>query len=164
MLVLPWRNALAYFQRKTNGGEKVLQPGYQVVLSNYGDVDLTKRPRFADEDVRIDEREDELFVTDEKRDWDFFEGGVDVGRTHWLNGGGNSTDHIVTHFKADLGKAVFSRLLYGKTRTKVKKEGKVAPTRVAPKKRLDTADDEVEIIKLFFFSVTQGLFTRPISH
>jgi hypothetical protein len=56
----------------------------------------------------------------------------------------------VTHFKADLGKAVFSRLLYGKTRTKVKKEEKVAPARVAPKKRLDTADHEVEIIKLFF--------------
>ena len=98
-----------------------------VVLSGITD-DFTKRPRFVDEDVRIDEREDELFVTDENRNWDKFDTGYESGMSHWLNGGGNTTDHIVTHFAADLGKAVFTIPIKDSTTIKPKKENVVEKT------------------------------------
>ena len=72
----------------------------------------TKRPRFADEDVEEVDRQDALFVRDDgPRDWDGEGQLMAQGSTHWDNGGGNSTDHIVTHFGADLGLAPFVRLL-----------------------------------------------------
>ena len=71
----------------------------------------TKRPRFADEDVEVVDKEDALFVRDGLRDWDNEGLLMAQGSTHWDNGGGNTTDHIVTHFAADLGLVPFVRLL-----------------------------------------------------
>ena len=84
--------------------------------------DFTKRPRFVEEDVLTDDKDDELFVTDESRTWDTSDGGFETGMVHWMNGGGNTTDHIVTHFEADLGKAVFTRLIKDAPTIKPKKE------------------------------------------
>lgn len=72
----------------------------------------TKRPRFADEDIEEIDKDEQLFVRDEgPKDWDGEGLLMAQGSTHWDNGGGNTTDHIVTHFGADLGLAPFVRLL-----------------------------------------------------
>jgi len=99
-----------------------VDPSNKLVVLTSMTGDFTKRPRFLEEDVEVEEREDELFVTDENRDWDSFESGFETGMSHWFNGGGNSTDHIVTHFEADLGKAVFTRLIRDSPNIKPKKE------------------------------------------
>lgn len=121
----------------------------QVVLTCFAEQDLAKRPRFVDEDLRIDEREDELFVRDETRGWDLCEGSGDVGMSHWLNGGGHSTDHIVTHFKADLEKAIFTRVLTNSPNMKAKKESKNIKSNQAKIKSeiVDESgnEDEVEV-------------------
>jgi hypothetical protein len=106
--------------------------------------DFTKRPRFVEEDVCFDEKEDELFVTDENRTWDASDVGFESNMAHWLNGGGNSTTHVVTHFAADLGKAVFTRLIKDAPTIKPKKEKAVveAPRAVEVKPEVNGDGEE----------------------
>ena len=94
-----------------------------VVLTSFTE-DFTKRPRFVEEDVQIEERDDDLFVTDNTRHWDAFDDGFEGGMSYWINGGGNTTDHIVTHFAADLGKAAFARKISDASTIKPKVEKK----------------------------------------
>ena len=121
-----------------------------VVLTRPSDpeLDFTKRPRFVDEDVRIDEREDELFVTAEARKWDAFEvdGCGEVGLSHWLNGGGHSTEHIVTHFRADLDTAVFCQPIKDSPTAKpapATKDNKQVKIKAEPKDNSQEVTEEV---------------------
>lgn len=78
------------------------------VLTNK--TSYTKRPRFSDEDVEVIDRDETLFVNDNDKEWD--DGLLTAqGRTLWEAGGGNSTDHIATHFASDLDLVPFVRLL-----------------------------------------------------
>lgn len=77
------------------------------VVLTHTEENFTKRPRFVDEDVLVDPKDDELFITDNERDWDNANLNYDIGQWHWLNGGGNTTEHIVTHLEADMVKYVF---------------------------------------------------------
>jgi AT-rich interactive domain-containing protein 1 len=80
----------------------------QTVLTS--ETSYTKRPRFAEEDVEVIDRDDDIFITNDERSWD--DGDVMThGYMHWLNGGGNTTEHIVSHFAADLGIVPFVRVL-----------------------------------------------------
>jgi AT-rich interactive domain-containing protein 1 len=81
----------------------------------------TKRPRFAEEDVEVVDKDDTLFVHGDDKDWDTEGALMAQGSTHWENGGGNSSDHIVTHFGADLDLVPFVRLLKD-LRPKLKQE------------------------------------------
>jgi len=78
----------------------------RVVLTHTED-NFTKRPRFVDEDVIVDPKDHELFITDNERDWDNANLNYDIGQWHWLNGGGNTTEHIVTHLEADMVQKLF---------------------------------------------------------
>ena len=118
-----------------NAGD--VDPSSKCVVLTSMSQDFSKRPRFVDEDVQIDEREDELFVTDDPRDWDVTEGGFESGMMHWMNGGGNTTSHIVTHFAADLGKATFARALKDSPSMKAEK--------VEKKERVVEVKKEVEV-------------------
>jgi AT-rich interactive domain-containing protein 1 len=81
----------------------------------------TKRPRFAEEDIEVVDKDDTLFVHGDDKDWDTEGALMAQGSTHWENGGGNSSDHIVTHFGADLDLVPFVRLLKD-LRPKLKQE------------------------------------------
>ncbi len=105
--------------------EEDLNASRSVVLkckANY-----TKRPRFSDEDVEIDDREGELFIKDTDKPWD---DGELITKTslHWEHGGGDATDHIVTHYSGDLALARFVRVLKEQGREKVKEEPKEPPS------------------------------------
>lgn len=101
----------------------------KVQVLHAGHQDFTKRPRFSDEDVEIEAKEDELFISDAPRAWDpetNKEGSYQhhIGSDHWLQGGGNTTNHIVTHFAGDVGLVQFVRLLKETAPPKeIKKEG-----------------------------------------
>lgn len=81
----------------------------------------TKRPRFAEEDIEMVDKDDTLFVHGDGKGWDTEGALMAQGSTHWDNGGGNSSDHIVTHFGADLDLVPFVRLLKD-LRPKLKQE------------------------------------------
>ncbi len=89
-------------------------------------TNYTKKARFGDaEDLVVDERDDDLFVTDEARTWDSSTKGQDVlDSERWRLGGGNTTCHIVPTMEADLGIVPFVRLLkdLGKKSAAVKAE------------------------------------------
>lgn len=99
----------------------------KVQVLHSGTQDFTKRPRFSDEDVELEEREDELFISDSVRSWDpetDKEGSHQhhIGSDHWHQGGGNTTKHIVTHFAGDVGLVPFVRLLKEIAPKEIKKE------------------------------------------
>ena len=135
-----------WFDRKQSVDEKSVSESLDFDLGNASNVDpsdkcvvlttmpddYSKRPRFVDEDIQIDEREDELFVTDHNRAWDDLDGGFESGMSHWINGGGNTTVHVVTHFAADLEKARFARTLEDSPNIKeaIKKEKRKAEPKV----------------------------------
>ena len=81
----------------------------------------TKRPRFTEEDVEVIDKDETLFVHGDDKGWDTEGALMAQGSTHWDNGGGNSSDHIVTHFGADLDLVPFVRLLKD-LRPKLKQE------------------------------------------
>ena len=62
------------------------------------------------EKVGIVPRENELFVIDAKKDWDIHDG-FESGMEQWQIGGGDTTQHIVTHFTAELNNVPFVRVL-----------------------------------------------------
>lgn len=80
------------------------------VLANK--TSYTKRPRFSEKDVEMVDKDETLFINDlDSKEWDE---SVTVNATNydmWDNGGGNCTDHIVTHFASDLDMVPFVRLL-----------------------------------------------------
>ena len=129
------------------GKSNYVDPSDKVIVLKSMTDDFTKRPRFVDEDVRIDEREDELFVTDGNRDWDNFDTGFESGMSHWLNGGGNTTDHIVTHFAADLGKAVFTRPIQDSPTIKPKKEKVVEKTTKKMDVKIEPSENSEELVE-----------------
>ena len=76
--------------------------------------DFSKRPRFSEEEVEVEERDEELFVTEEEREWDYAPRAEETAPTSelWARGGGLSTSHIVPPFNPDLaGLVPFVRLL-----------------------------------------------------
>lgn len=109
--------------------------------------DFTKKPRFVEEEIHVDEKEDEIFVTDENRTWDSSDSGFESGVAHWCNGGGNTTDHIVTHFSADLGKAVFARLIKDAATMKPKKEKAVKESQKSAEVKLEVNGECQEGVK-----------------
>ena len=62
------------------------------------------------EKVGIVPRDKELFVVDVKKDWDVHDG-FESGMDQWQIGGGDTTQHIVTHFTAELNIVPFVRVL-----------------------------------------------------
>ena len=130
------------------GNASSIDPSDKCTVLSMTPEDFTKRPRFVDEDVRIDEREDELFVTDNDRSWDTFDSGFEGGMSHWMNGGGNSTSHIVTHFAADLGKATFARKIKDsptiKPRVEKKIEAKVVGDDLKKESEMEVESDDTE--------------------
>lgn len=62
------------------------------------------------EKVGVVQRDDELFVVDVKKEWDVHDG-FESGMDQWQIGGGDTTQHIVTHFTAELGIVPFVRVL-----------------------------------------------------
>lgn len=62
------------------------------------------------ERVGVVPREHELFVLDERKDWDVHDG-FESGIEQWQMGGGDTTQHIVTHFTAELNIIPFVRVL-----------------------------------------------------
>ena len=73
--------------------------------------DFSKRPRFQEDDVEVEEKEDELFVLDNDRNWDRTGEGIELTSEYWKRGGGNTTNHIIAPFAGDLGLVPFVRLL-----------------------------------------------------
>ena len=68
------------------------------------------------EKVGIVERSDELFILDAKKDWDVHDGGFEgvngiVGIMDQWHGGTDVSQHIVTHFTAELNIIPFVRLI-----------------------------------------------------
>lgn len=114
-----------------------------VVLSTASE-NLTKRPRFVEEEVIVDDRDEDIFVTDEDRPWDNAKEGFESGFWQWINGGGLTTEHIVTHFAADLGKSNFVRVLKD-----VKKDIKVEleQSKETAVIKQEAVEDSVEEIK-----------------
>ena len=100
-----------------------IDPSARAVIIPGNSNNYTKRPRFGEEDVIVQEKEDELFVTDVdeedeeegeegRREWDESCDGIrELTSEHWRLGGGNTTRHIVAPFQADLGIVPFVRLL-----------------------------------------------------
>lgn len=84
-----------------------------VVLCSEDGQNFTKRPRFCEEDIEVVDRDDELFIIDGERSWDQKSRVIDCfsGAVHWMNGGGESTGHVITHFNSDLCMAKFVRVL-----------------------------------------------------
>jgi AT-rich interactive domain-containing protein 1 len=77
---------------------------------------FSKRSRYCEEDIEVINKEDELFVLPCKEEgknlsWDRSDVECDSGASHWIHGGGNHTDHIVTNFSSDHGHLEFVRLL-----------------------------------------------------
>lgn len=62
------------------------------------------------EKVGIVPRDKELFVVDVKKEWDVHDG-FESGMDQWQIGGGDTTQHIVTHFTAELNIVPFVRVL-----------------------------------------------------
>ena len=76
--------------------------------------DFSKRPRFSEEEVEFVEKDEELFVTDEDREWDYATRSEDTAPSSelWARGGGLSTSHVMPAFSPDLvGLVPFVRLL-----------------------------------------------------
>ena len=97
---------------KVNYDEKCI-----VLVAPKNGQNYTKRPRFCDEDVEIVNREDELFVADSEDDeettkpWDTSTIDCASGTAHWMHGGGNLTNHILTQFSSDNDTVQFVRVL-----------------------------------------------------
>ena len=118
--------------------------------------DFSKRPRFSEEEVEVEEREEALFVTDEEREWDYAPRAEETAPTSelWARGGGLSTSHIVPPFNPDLaGLVPFVRLLKdmapdkGKSKSpgkRGKKSGKSAAAETASKEIKSEAKEEGE--------------------
>lgn len=77
------------------------------------------------EKVGIVQRDKELFILDAKKDWDVHDG-FESGMEQWLIGGGDSTQHIMTHFTAELNIVPFVRVL--QRQKKEKKEEQSGPS------------------------------------
>lgn len=83
-----------------------------VLLSYSSTKNYTKRPRFNDEEeVEFEEKDEQLFVQDEDKEWDKVDKGMELWSSHWQAGGGNSTSHIVNSFASELGLVQFVRIL-----------------------------------------------------
>ena len=79
---------------------------------------FSKRPRFCDEDIEVVNKNEELFIIgdeleDEEKDlsWDASALDCSSGTSHWMHGGGNPTDHIVTNFTREQENISFVRVL-----------------------------------------------------
>lgn len=55
-------------------------------------------------------RDKEMFIVDVKKEWDVHDG-FESGMDQWQIGGGDTTQHIVTHFTAELNIVPFVRIL-----------------------------------------------------
>lgn len=62
------------------------------------------------EKVGVVLRDKELFIIDSRKDWDTHDG-FESGMEQWHVGGGETTQHIITHFTAELGIVPFARVL-----------------------------------------------------
>lgn len=83
----------------------------------------TKRPRFSEEDVQFDERNDELFIMDGQRNWDLTNEPYEGSSLHWEMGGGDNTNHLVEAFSGSLEIVPFVRILEElKPATSIKEE------------------------------------------
>eukprot|EP00092_Neocalanus_flemingeri_P012405 GFUD01013373.1.p1 GENE.GFUD01013373.1~~GFUD01013373.1.p1 ORF type:complete len:1237 (+),score=326.19 GFUD01013373.1:521-3712(+) len=76
----------------------LLRRGEKVRILHHQPRDFTTEARFSEKDFEFDDREDELFVIDDERDWDCAAEGFHSGEELWAAGGGAETIHI---FPAD---------------------------------------------------------------
>ena len=81
--------------------------GERVLFLEGNDCSMNTRRR---EKVGISPRDKELFIIDAKKDWDIHDG-FESGMEQWQIGGGDTTQHIVTHFTAELNNVPFVRVL-----------------------------------------------------
>ena len=90
-----------------------------VVLSSLPNgQNFSKRPRFGEEDIEVISKPDELFIMEREQEkeenncsWDLSNVDCASGSSHWLHGGGNPTDHIITSFTAKHTLSEFVRVL-----------------------------------------------------
>ena len=90
-----------------------------VVLSSLPNgQNFSKRPRFGEEDIEVISKPDELFIMEREQEkeenncsWDLSTVDCGSGSSHWLHGGGNPTDHIITSFTAKHTISEFVRVL-----------------------------------------------------
>jgi hypothetical protein len=90
-----------------------------VVLSSLPNgQNFSKRPRFGEEDIEVISKPDELFIMEREHEkeenncsWDLSTVDCGSGSSHWLHGGGNPTDHIITSFTAKHTISEFVRVL-----------------------------------------------------
>ena len=91
-----------------------------VVLHNLmtNGQNFSKRPRFCDEDIEVINKQEELFIIGDELEevekdlsWDASVVDCPSGPSHWLHGGGNPTDHIVTNFTTQQENNSFIRVL-----------------------------------------------------
>ena len=90
-----------------------------VVLSSLPNgQNFSKRPRFGEEDIEVISKPDELFIMEREQEkeenncsWDLSTVDCASGSSHWLHGGGNPTDHIITSFTAKHTISEFVRVL-----------------------------------------------------
>lgn len=87
------------------------------------------------EKVGVVSRDKELFVVDVKKEWDVHDG-FESGMDQWQIGGGDTTQHIVSHFTAELGIVPFVRVL--------KKVDKKAAEQAAAEAETNEMDCQVE--------------------
>ena len=116
--------------------------------------DFSKRPRFSEEEVEFVEKDEELFVTDEDREWDYATRSEDTAPSSelWARGGGLSTSHVMPAFSPDLvGLVPFVRLLKDmaasgdKTKSKSPgKKGKKSEKAKAPENNKATVEIKSE--------------------
>ena len=98
--------------------------------------DFSKRPRFSEEEVEFVEKDEELFVTDEVREWDYAPRSEDTAPSSelWARGGGLSTSHIMPAFNPELaGLVPFVQLL--KDMASSSSSGDRAKSKSSPGKR-----------------------------
>jgi AT-rich interactive domain-containing protein 1 len=88
------------------------------------------------EKVGVVSRDKELFVVDVKKEWDVHDG-LESGMDQWQIGGGDTTQHIVSHFTAELGIVPFVRVL--------KKVDKKAAEQAAKEAETNEMDCQVEL-------------------
>lgn len=81
--------------------------GERVRMLDGPDLSLAARRR---EKIGVVPRERELFVSDKRKEWDVHEG-FESGTDQWQMGGGDTTQHIVTHFTAELNIVPFVRVM-----------------------------------------------------
>jgi AT-rich interactive domain-containing protein 1 len=109
--------------------------------------DYSKRPRFSEEEVEFEEKDEELFVTDAEREWDTTVAAAErtTGSSeHWLRGGGDSTSHIVPPFFADFdGLVPFVRLLKEMSPLTEKKRSSPAGKKAKSEKKVKEEEEKV---------------------